>query len=156
MLLPNEEKYKCKVLFVGKYSETDEVVNFIREHHLEQDLVLCGIQPKDKVPQFYQTADATILTSKAEGFGLSIIEGFVYGKPNVTFADLPAVPDLYDEKAMVLAKDRSNQSLAKAMEEVMHRTNDAEYIKKYVRKFSFELMAEHYIKAYEKILNRNH
>lgn len=151
-LLSDEYRLNCKVLFVGLNKDNDELVQYIHNNHLENNLILCGMQSKERVASFYQACDATILTSFTEGFGLSIIEGFVYGKPNVTFSDLPAISDLYDEKAMVLAKGRSDMELANAMEQVMKIVIDREYIKNYSIQFSFENMANNYCNLYKKIL----
>ena len=150
-LLPDDLRQKCKVLFVGRYTENDELVQYIRTNHPEENLFICGMQPKEKVSDFYHACDATILTSITEGFGLSIIEGFVYGKPNVTFADLPATSDLYDKKAMVLAEDRNDETLAKAMERMMQTRFNKDEILKYSLKFSFEKMAKKYCETYNSI-----
>lgn len=152
LLLPEGLRSKCKVLFVGRYREDDELVKFIRKNHLENSLILCGIQPKEEVSNYFHACDATILTSMTEGFGLSIIEGFVYGKPNVTFADLPATPDLYDEGVMVVAENRTDQTLAQAMVEVMQKKIDTNYISEYVHNFSFEKMAKCYHDLYKDIV----
>lgn len=151
-LLPNEEKKYCKVAFVGRFTETDEIVHFIKNKNLKDNLILCGIMPHDQVDSFYKAANATILTSLTEGFGLSIIEGFVYGKPNVTFADLPATPDLYNSEAMILADDRSDIALSRAMSKAIHLKFDANAIKKHSQKFSLERMAEKYCSKYKEIL----
>lgn len=151
-LLPEEDRQHCKVLFVGRYKEDDEVVKFIQEKKTQDSLILCGMQPKEMVASFYQVADATILTSITEGFGLSIIEGFVYGKPNVTFADLPATQDLYDECAMVLSENRSDEALSDAMHKVMRSTFDKEKIIAHAQQFSFEKMAKKYHNLYKQIV----
>lgn len=151
-LLLDDLRSKCKVLFVGRYKENDELVKYIRDNHFENNLILCGMQPKNRVSAFYQACDATILTSMTEGFGLSIIEGFVYGKPNVTFSNLPATEDLYDENAMILAKGRSDEDLADAMAKVMRSSFNKDYICSYSQKFSFEKMAEKYCKLFRSII----
>ena len=151
-LLPDDLRSKCKVLFVGRYKENDELVEYIRDNHFENNLILCGMQPKDRVPAFYQACDATILTSISEGFGLSIIEGFVYGKPNVTFSDLPATKDLYDETVMILVKNRSDHDLASAMVRAMCSSFNRDYICSYSQRFSFEKMAEKYCELYRSII----
>lgn len=152
MLLPDELRLKCKVLFVGRYDEDDELVKIIRNNHQENSLILCGIQPKEKVANYFYACDATILTSITEGFGLSIIEGFVYGKPNVTFADLPATLDLYDEGVMVVSENRTDQALAQAMVETMHKSFNTSYIREYVHRFSFEKMAKSYLNLYKEVI----
>ncbi len=150
-LLPESIRQKCKVLFVGRYKEDDELVKYIHKNNLEDSLILCGMQPKDKVYDFYHACNATILTSITEGFGLSIIEGFVYGKPSVSFNDLPAIPDLFDNKAMMVAKDRNDHSLMTAMTEVMVRHFDKTHINDYSKKFSFQNMSRQYIELYKNL-----
>lgn len=152
MLLPQKVRSRCKVLFVGRYRADDELVLFISKNKLQKDLILCGIQPKDNISSYYHACNATILTSITEGFGLSIIEGFVYGKPNVTFADLPAIPDVYNNNVMTLANSRTDQALAQTMYKVINETFDASYICKYAHKFSFDNMAKHYCEAYKRIV----
>lgn len=153
-LLPDSLRVKCKVLFVGRYKEDDEIVKLISDNHLEGNLILCGMQPKERMPSFYQTCDATILTSLTEGFGLSIIEGFVYGKPNVTFADLPAASDLYDKRAMILVEERSDNALVDAMVKAITIKFESSLISEYAQKFSFENMKEEYRKFYKLIIEK--
>lgn len=151
-LLPDDVQKNCKVLFVGRYKDDDELVHYIRDNNLGKNLILCGIQPKGKIPAFYEACNATILTSLTEGFGLSIIEGFVYGKPNVAFSDLPAIEDLYDEKAMILAIERNDNALADAMEKMINNKFEKKYICSMSHKFSFEKMADKYHNLYNSVL----
>ena len=147
-LMPYEDRKRTKVLFVGRYEPDGELACYIRDNDLRDSLILCGLQPKELLPSYYRLADATILTSFAEGFGLSIIEGFVYGKPCVTFSDLPAFNDIFDKSAIIAPTDRSDVALASAMSEVIHGSFDADAIKAYSTKFSYESMAERYYKLY--------
>lgn len=151
MLLPTELREKCKVLFVGKYDKNDELVKFVQKNRLEDKLILCGLQPKNRIHAFYQACNATILTSITEGFGLSIIEGFVYGKPNVTFMDLPAIPDIIDDNAMIVANDRSDEALKAAMISVMNKHFNTSFIQSYAQNFSLNNMAAKYRNLYNTI-----
>ncbi|WP_106829648.1 glycosyltransferase family 4 protein [Parabacteroides pacaensis] len=153
--LPEQQRKRVKILFVGQKNENG-LADFIADNHLSEHLICIGNIPKTDIHNFYIAADATIMSSISEGFGLSIIEGFVYGKPNVTFADLAAVPDLYHEKAMVLVKERSDIALANGMLKVMNNNWDAAWITRYAENFSFEVMAKRYLRVYQKILNREY
>lgn len=155
LLLPEQQRKRVKILFVGQKNENG-LADFIADNHLSEHLICTGTIPKMDIHNFYIAADATIMSSISEGFGLSIIEGFVYGKPNLTFADLAAVPDLYHEKAMVLVKERSDRALANGMLKVMNNNWDATWITRYAENFSFEVMAKRYLRVYQKILNREY
>jgi glycosyltransferase involved in cell wall biosynthesis len=97
---------------------------------------------------YYAQSDFVISTSINEAFGLTFIEGFVYGLPAITFPDLDAVPDLYDEKVMILANDRTDSSLKNAILFALEKEWDPTYIKKYAQKFSAEIMVEKYNDLY--------
>lgn len=150
-IMPEHIRNKCRVLFVGRYTNEDDLTLYIQDNKYNDHLILCGLQPKEKVKDFYQASDASILTSITEGFGLSIIEGFVYGKPNITFADLPAVQDLYDPKAMALVHDRKDSTLSKVMTEVTQMSFDNEYIRNHASKFSYEVMTKKYLELYNSV-----
>jgi len=153
-LLSEDEKIHSKILFVGRYSQSDAIFEYIKDNHLESRLILCGMQPKNMLGDYYSASDATILASKTEGFGLSIIEGFVYGKPNITFADLPAVVDLYNEDAMILSPNRSDMSLSQAMTKAITIHFDPKKIRLHSKLFSFEEMAIKYDELFNKIIQR--
>lgn len=145
LYLKNKGVDKIKVLFVGKEADQGELSFYIKQNHLENDLIMTGFVSKQDIHNYYSSADATILTSLQEGFGLSIIEGFVYGKPNLTYSDLSAVSDIYNKDVMMLVKERKTESLANAMLEMSYNKWDEKLIKKYSNKFSLQAMSDHYL-----------
>jgi glycosyltransferase involved in cell wall biosynthesis len=151
-LLPEQIKQKLVVLFLGNDCTSGETGNVIRENNLQDQLILCGSIDRGQINSYYSQADYTILASITEGFGLSIIEGFFYGLPNITFRDLDAVPDLYDEKAMFLVDNRTDEALANGIIQMMSMSWDREYIKKQAQKYSLEAMAEKYFSFFKKIV----
>lgn len=148
------ENYKDQfcILFLGSDGTNGEIEREIINLGLADSLILCGNINREEIASYYQQADFTVLASVSEGFGLSIIEGFVYGLPNLTFADLDAAEDLYDEKAMLVLKDRSDEALAEGLVQMLRTEWDRDYIKEYAKNFSLEKMAEEYIKVYQEIV----
>lgn len=149
-LLSAEERKKIKVVFVGG-GEVEMLRNYIKSKCLSDYLIVCGSVPQDDVHNFYCAANATILTSKSEGFGLSIIEGMRYGLPNLVFSDLPAVTDLYDECAMLTIDKRTDEELSKKMVEMTECVWNRDAIKKHSDKFTLEEMANNYIQVYKNL-----
>lgn len=145
---------KHKLMFVGLQQDDVKLAAYVKETNLEDRIILCGGVPKEEVANYYMAANATILTSISEGFGLSIVEGFVYGKPNITFSDLPAAKDLYTECAMLNAKSRSDEDLAVAMVEMTKRHWNAEAIMQHAQKFSLDAMAVNYIEVLKNAAQR--
>lgn len=147
--LPVETKKKLRILFLGNDLTAGEVGRQIVKFGLEDKLILCGNISRESIGSYYKQADYTILASISEGFGLSIIEGFVYGLPHLTFSDLDAVVDLFNDKAMLTLTDRSDESLAEGIVQMMSVNWDRTYIKEYARNFSNESMAQEYVKIYQ-------
>lgn len=150
-LLPDEVQQRVKVLFIGRETDGGELHRMINEKGFQNSLLVLGGLPVEEVRAYYAAANATILASVSEGFGLSIIEGMAAGLPNLTFSDLPAVPDLYDEKAMVVVKERTDEALAEGMMKIVQTKWDNGYIKEYAQKFSLANMAKQYIAVYKSI-----
>lgn len=155
MPLIRQKSDKELYLFLcGRDCTDGSVQKRIDELGLTDRVIMPGYVPYEQMGNMYAQADLNILASINEGFGLGIIESFVYGLPSVTFADLDAIPDIYDESAMLLCKDRSTEALADAI----LRTMDAEWNKNEIieqsKKFSLEQMAKNYQKVYEKTLNQ--
>jgi len=146
-----ETKSRLYILFLGKDGTNGDVERKICELGLENNLILCGNVSRDEIGSYYKQADYTVLASISEGFGLSIIEGFVYGLPNLTFADLDAIEDLFDGKAMITLTERSDQALAEGIAQMLSMDWDREYIKKYAKNFSLERMAQEYVRVYEEV-----
>ena len=142
------------VLFIG---EADiKIKNEFDEYCLMNDIQysaqFIGPVSISEIHRYYAQSDFVISASINEAFGLTFIEGFVYGLPAITFSDLDAIDDLYDEKVMVLAKDRTDDSLKNAILSALNKQWDKEYIKKYARKFSVENMVNGYNNLYFKVL----
>lgn len=153
-LLPKNIKEKSCVLFLGNYKVDDSIVLEIKKNELEKSLILCGNVSKEDIGAYYSQADYTILASISEGFGLSIIEGFVYGVPNITYFDLDAVDNLYNKKAMLLVKKRSVEELSQILRNAINISWDKEWIKNYSKKFSIEKVAKIYCNFYLEIIRK--
>lgn len=140
------------VFLCGTDSTDGAVQQRINELGLTDRVFVLGFVPYEQMGNMYAQADFNILASLDEGFGLGMIEAFVYGLPSVTFADLDAIPDIYDESAMLLCADRSTEALADAICQTMVTTWNKDEIIEYSKEFSLEQMAKNYQKVFEKAL----
>ena len=125
------------------------------EYGIQDRVRFMGFVEPKTIDTLLEQAELNVLASKDEGFGISMIEGFVHGVPSVTFADLDAVPDIYNEKVMVLCHERSDRALAEAMEKALNTDWDREYIRNHSLKFSLERMAQNYSSVYKDILGQS-
>lgn len=150
-LLPEAIRDRIYILFLGKECTAGEVPRQIAELGLQDHLLLCGNIRREEILAYYSQADFTILASISEGYGLSIIEGFVHGLPSLTFADLDAIGDLYDGRAMIALPVRGDADLAKGIVQLVSTEWDRGFISGYAARFSLERMAEEYGRVYAKI-----
>ena len=152
-LVRQNAKKDLYVFFCGKDCTNGAVQRRIEELDLTDHVFMLGFVPREQMGSMYAQADFNILASINEGFGLGIIEAFVYGLPSVTFADLDAIPDLYDEKAMLLCQDRSTEALADTMCQALGKAWNKKEIMEHSKKFSLEQVAKNYQLVYERTQN---
>lgn len=151
-LLPPSQKDKAVLLFAGLERESYDVAKEAERLGLQDKVFILGFIPREELKNYYSAADITVTASVTEGFGIPIVEGFTYGVPNVTFADLDAIPDVYDEKAMLLCNERSDEAFAAAIGTALHTEWNKDAIAEHSKKFSLEAMAEKYNEVYKRIV----
>lgn len=154
-LLPNKLAEMTYILFLGRRLEDDySIANLSKEIRYKEHFVECGNIDKELMPSFYLQGDAIALLSISEGFGLGLIEGMYYGKPCLTFTDLDAYEDIYNEKAVIGIQERSDESVAKGLEQLLTSEWDATEIKDYSVKFEANAMANNYINCFKTIITQ--
>lgn len=153
-LLPASVREQIQIIFIGK--DTSSVFNErIVAAGCSELMEYVGVVPYDEMCHYYSIADYTITVSLNEGFGLTIIEGFVYGVPAILYEDLDSFDDIYDDKSCLAIRERDDLSLAKALERAVNLRNtwDRDYIQKYSEKFSMQQVGEKYIEMFNSIIN---
>ena len=150
-LLPSEIKENSVLVLVGTIYEGYPILEEIERLNLHNKVFCVGYVPRDELNNYYLDADITVTASITEGFGIPIIEGFVYGVPSVTFADLDAVPDIFDESAMLLCRERSDEALTETINQALNTQWDKDKIKLHAEKYSLEAMAQKYQQTYLKL-----
>lgn len=154
-LLPDELRINTWVLFCGEnhMGDDESFKDAIKISRSASHLIVCGGIKKEIIPAYYQDADAVVLLSKSEGFGLSLIEGMYFGKPCLMFTDMDAYENIYNECAVIGVTDRNNQSVAKGIGKLLTNEWNLKTIKKYSEKFGKETMARNYLKNYKLLIN---
>lgn len=137
------------IFLIGVIDESYKIVDEIEKYKNADHFILTGFISRERLASFYSDADLVVLASLEEGFGLSIVEGFLYGVPCVTFSDLDVVSDVYDNNAMILCYERTDDALSASIASALFRKWDRELIKKYGMNFSLESMTYDYIKLYK-------
>ena len=142
-------------LFLCGLDMTDgRIQQIIDEVNLNGKAHVLGFLSHEELCDVLNQADLNIVASKNEGFGLSIIEAFTHGVPTVSFSDLDAIPDLYNEKAMIIVNRRGDLDLSLGIDAGLKKDWDKTWIREYSKRFSLERVAQSYLHEYEKVLSK--
>lgn len=140
------------VLILGEIRDDGVLSRAIDRKGISDHFKLCGFVDKDRVNDYLAIATLNVLPSKDEGFGLSLIEAMVCGVPSVTYADLDAIPDIYDPCAMLLLPHRGAEALARGIIHALNIDWDADAIRQCGQRFSYERMRDAYISLYKQTI----
>lgn len=145
VLKENKNNDLIAIIF-GRENDNGIVRKRIIEYQLENKVILAGYC--ECIDDYWQYADLNVLFSINDGFGLSIIEGYVNGVPSITFADLDAAEDVYSEETMVKIPSREKNVIIHSLNQALTTLWNKQSIKKISNNFSIELMAKKYINLY--------
>lgn len=150
-LLPDD----VALVMVGRHTPyTDQVLQYVREHHLEERVrVLHGV-PDEHLPMLYVLAESFVYPSVYEGFGIPIIEAISCGLPVVACSgsclEEAGGPDsLYVQPGNVEAMAAAIRLTLVGAE---GRELRIENSKKYIRRFSGCNVADQVVNVYQSLL----
>lgn len=115
-------------------------------------VVLPGHLPEDAIADLYRSSAAVVVPSRAEGFGLPVLEGMACGVP-VICSDLPVLREIADGVA-TFCDPSSATSFATAMSAVLD-SDDRDRIQHGIARagtYQWKTAAEHTVTIYERVL----
>lgn len=124
----------------------------MEKHGVRDFVVLPGYVPDDDLAVMYQSAEAYVFPSLAEGFGLPPLEAMAAGLP-VVCSDIPVLREVCGSAARYF-DPHSAEDLAKVVGEVVsnakvqHKLRQAGFER--IKQFSWKKMAEETISVYQK------
>lgn len=99
---------------VGSGHSENEIKQLVKELDLEEHISFEGYQPNGVA--YMASSDVVLIPSKAEGFGIVVLEAYSVQKPVIVF-DTPALNELViDEKTGLIAKPFEPADLANKLE----------------------------------------
>lgn len=150
-LLPEDVRRETIIFLAGQDLTGGLIHNYVKEHHLEGNVVVCGFLTKSELLGLYQIGDYNVLLSISEGFGLSMIEAAKYGIPTLSFADLDAVKDIYSPVFMHLLEERTDTAVAEGLLQMFSAEWNKEAIIKSVDRFNEDMYFQ-YLDVYNHII----
>lgn len=151
-LLPDDVKSKTMIFLAGQDLSGGVVGEYVKKHHLNENVVICGFLSKKDLAGLYQIAHFNALLSISEGFGLSMIEAAKYGIPSLTFSDLDAAKDVYSPDSMLLLDERTDEAVAEGLRKMFSTEWDKEAIICSVNRFNEDIYYQ-YIEVYNQIID---
>lgn len=147
-LYKNENNGLIAIIFGGE-NDNGIVRNRIIKYQIENQVILVGYC--ECINDYWQYADLNVLFSINDGFGLSIIEGYMNGVPSITFADLDAIEDVYSAEAMIRILERNLSTVVRFLNKALDQNWNKLKIERVGKNFSIETVAEKYVNIYKKI-----
>jgi glycosyltransferase involved in cell wall biosynthesis len=152
LLKTNED---IELLIAGRLDEPDYIRNMqqtAKQFGVEDRLRLLGPVTENEKSWYLSNCQAFVHPSKAEGFGLPVVEAMSFGKP-VFCSKLTSLPEIGGNAAFYFSSfDESH--IQHAYYQGMHRyksENMAEIIKKRSQDFSWEKSARDYVRVYQSL-----
>ncbi len=117
-----------KYLIVGKYNpgERKRLQVIINNLHLEGDVVFTGFVEDSNLGEYYTLADAYVMPSKKEGFGIVFIEAMNYGLPVIAGNKDGSVDALANGCLGMLVDPDDQPAITSAIQKV--RDNKIKYV----------------------------
>lgn len=152
-LLSQNMQNDIGIIFCGNDRLNGELQHAIETANLDSSIKYVGVLDSEQMPEYYSISDGLIMSSVTEGLSIAALEAIAYGIPAIMFADVECAKDLDDERVTSLAKERTDKSLANAIEKWLNTDWDANYIMKYASQFSMDRVADEYISCYKDVIN---
>lgn len=135
-----------KYVIAGKYdiAEKERVEGIVKSYGMEGNVILTGFLNEEELVMHYQMADAYIMPSKKEGFGIVFIESLVCGTPVIAGNIDGSVDALLNGEAGTLIDPDDIDEIAAAVVEHIEHNRKADVaerqriVKKILDNFSFE------------------
>jgi glycosyltransferase involved in cell wall biosynthesis len=142
----------ASLLVVGWGDQEAALRRKIQDRGLEDSVFLTG-RASDVHP-YYAVADASVLSSVHEGFGIVLLEAMVAGLPVVS-TDIPGPREVVSDAGTIVPA-RDSEALSRAMTELSDkstRRNRSQMSRKRVKQFDISNAVDQHVELYRKLSN---
>ena len=147
-LMEDLKSEKVIALLLGREMDGGNVRKTVLEKKIQDYVVLAGFCAE--MDSIWCNTDFNVLLSKNEGFGLSIIEGYMRGIPSIVNCHMDAYEDIGYKEASVGVQPELDA--IDGIHMAMHAIWNKKKIEECGRKHSDAEMSEKYLKVYKKML----
>ncbi len=156
VLLNSNRKYKIKLkISSSRGIFTERLEKLIKQKKAEKYIELLGYVTDAEIPKLYKNSISFVFATLSEGFGLPPKEAIESG----TFAiisNIPVLKEVYKD-SVIYFDPLDIKSMVKSMETVLNmsgaeRQKRINYAQKFLKRYSWEKMAEETVKIYEGVI----
>lgn len=110
-----------RYLVVGRYDEKEKarLDRLVHQQGLEGEVVFAGFVPDEELPLHFALADAYVMPSRGEGFGITFIEALFYGLPVIAGSVDGSADALADGDLGTLVDPGSPASIGNAIRQLL-------------------------------------
>lgn len=134
----------------------DKIEALIETHPYRGDILIPGFVSDAELKWLYQNAEAYVLPSLSEGFGLPGLEAMAHGCPLVS-SNATCLPEVYDDAAEYFDPKDVSDMASKVDKVISNEQRRKELIGKgyaQIKKYSWTKMAEQTLEVYESVLQK--
>lgn len=154
-MMPDTIKSKIIYLICGVGDYEKELLQKASELGIGNQIKLCGYIEHSNIWRYYSISDLNLMVSHSEGFGRSVIEGYMCGVPAIMYSDLDACEDITNPNTALVLRERSTKALMDGIIKALSKQWNLDEIVEYSKQFTEEKMAENYADFFEAILDGN-
>lgn len=109
-----------KLDIIGDGAEKDNLVEYIRMHHLENEVTLHGFRDKKYIDKYLNESSIYIMTSYTESFGIVLLEAMSHGLPCIAYDSAEGAIELISSgENGYLIKNRNIEAMVKKIEDLI-------------------------------------
>lgn len=146
-----------KLIVIGDGPEKENLMNLAKELKISSNIEFIGAVHREELNEYINRANAFVLPSEYETFGIAYIEALACGLPIIT-TKCGGPEDFFNEEIGYMIFSEDEKELAKAMLDIINNIDRFEpnNLRKYVKdKFSKDTVSIKITNVYCKVLNRN-
>ena len=152
-----KEYDNVKLLVVGDGPEKENLMNLAKELSISSNIEFVGAVDRKSLNKYINKADAFVLPSKYETFGIAYIEALACGLPIIT-SKCGGPEDFFSNEIGYMISNTNVDELRNEMINMINNIDkfDPNNLREYVKsRFSNEVVAKKVINVYINVLKRN-
>lgn len=146
-----------RLIIVGDGPEKQKLIDLSTKLNISNNIEFTGAINRENLNYYINKANAFVLPSKYETFGIAYIEALACGVPIIT-SKCGGPEDFFSEKIGYMVSLKEESSLKRAMINIIENINkfEPEYLREYVKeRFSKEVVSKRIVEVYSEALSGN-